>query len=81
MPIIGVSFNYRLGVIGFLAGSQSPAEDNVNLGIHDQRLALKWVQENIKAFGGDPEKVTIFGESAFSPKKKQLTLAVQCRLQ
>jgi carboxylesterase type B len=66
MPVIVASINYRLGVLGFLAGSELAAEGNVNLGLHDQRLALRWVQENIVAFGGDPENVTIFGESAYS---------------
>ena len=66
MPVVGVSFNYRLGPLGFLAGSALAAEGNVNLGLHDQRLALQWVKENIEAFGGDSEKITIFGESAFS---------------
>jgi carboxylesterase type B len=63
-PIIGVSFNYRLGVLGFLAGSELAAEGNINLGLLDQRVALQWVKENIAAFGGDPTQVTIFGESA-----------------
>ncbi|KAF6826852.1 hypothetical protein CPLU01_09424 [Colletotrichum plurivorum] len=63
-PIIGVSINYRLSGWGFLAGSQMNASGNANLGLHDQRMALLWVQENIGAFGGDPEKVTILGESS-----------------
>ncbi len=66
MPVIVASINYRLGVLGFLAGSELAAEGNINMGLHDQRLALRWVQENIGAFGGDPEKVTIFGESAYA---------------
>ncbi|KAJ4305772.1 hypothetical protein N0V90_001304 [Kalmusia sp. IMI 367209] len=64
-PIIAVSINYRLSAWGFLSGSQEVAESGeMNFGIRDQRLALQWVQENIEAFGGDCEKVTIFGESA-----------------
>jgi len=66
-PLIAVSFNYRLGVLGFLPGSELAAEGNINLGLLDQRLALQWVHENIAAFGGDPAKVTIFGESAYYP--------------
>ncbi|KAK3877476.1 hypothetical protein Pcinc_017803 [Petrolisthes cinctipes] len=53
---------YRLGTLGFLS-----TEDEVlpgNLGLKDQTLALQWVQENIREFGGDPSKVTIFGQSA-----------------
>ncbi|KAL6703349.1 hypothetical protein ACN47E_009767 [Coniothyrium glycines] len=64
-PIIGVNINYRLSAWGFLSGSEEIKESGqMNLGLRDQRLALQWVQENIAAFGGDPEQVTIFGESA-----------------
>jgi carboxylesterase type B len=64
-PIIQVSINYRLSVWGFLSGSQELVDaGGLNLGLRDQRLALQWVQENIKSFGGDPSQVTIYGESA-----------------
>jgi carboxylesterase type B len=63
-PIIGVSINYRLSGWGFLWGEEVAAAGVTNLGLRDQRLALHWVQENIAAFGGDPSKVTIHGESA-----------------
>lgn len=63
-PIIVVAVNYRLGTFGFLGGKELKAEGNTNLGLRDQRLALEWVQENIEEFGGDPEKVTIWGQSA-----------------
>ncbi|KAF3037715.1 hypothetical protein E8E11_003177 [Didymella keratinophila] len=63
-PIIGVSINYRLSVWGFTSSNELASEGLLNIGLKDQRLALHWVQENIKAFGGDPKKVTIFGESA-----------------
>ncbi|XP_060517736.1 acylcarnitine hydrolase-like [Cylas formicarius] len=60
--VILVTANYRLGIFGFLS-----TEDSVvlgNAGIKDQLLAMQWTQKNIEYFGGDPEKVTIFGESA-----------------
>jgi carboxylesterase type B len=64
-PIIQVSINYRLSVWGFLSGSQELVDaGGLNLGLRDQRLALQWVQENIKSFGGDSSQVTIYGESA-----------------
>lgn len=63
-PIIGVSINYRLSAWGFLQSIEMYGSGNTNLGLRDQRLALHWVQENIAAFGGDPSKVTIWGESA-----------------
>jgi len=65
-PMIFVAMNYRVGGFGFLAGSDLAAEGSTNLGLRDQRLAMQWVQDNIAAFGGDPEKVTIWGESAGS---------------
>ncbi|KAL2851245.1 Alpha/Beta hydrolase protein [Aspergillus pseudodeflectus] len=63
-PFIGVSLNYRLSTWGFLGSKEITQSGNTNLGLRDQRLALHWIQENIAAFGGDPRKVTIFGESA-----------------
>ncbi|KAJ5792334.1 Carboxylesterase [Penicillium pulvis] len=62
-PVIYVAMNYRLGLLGFAASQALSAEDSLNAGLLDQRLALEWVQEHITAFGGDPENVTIFGES------------------
>jgi len=63
-PIIGVSLNYRLSVFGFLTGKEALDAGLTNIGFRDQRLALRWVRENIAAFGGSPDKVTIFGESS-----------------
>ncbi|KAK7732035.1 hypothetical protein SLS57_001015 [Botryosphaeria dothidea] len=63
-PFIGVSTNYRLSAWGFLNGDAVQESGNTNIGLRDQRLALHWLNENIAAFGGDPKKVTIFGESA-----------------
>lgn len=66
--VILVSIAYRVGQLGFLAhpelSAENPNKVSGNYGILDQIAGLKWVQENIAAFGGDPDKVTIFGESA-----------------
>ena len=59
-----VSINYRVAALGFLASKEVAEEGGLNAGLFDQRLALYWIKENIAAFGGDPEKVTIWGESA-----------------
>lgn len=66
--VVFVSFAYRLGALGFMAHPELSAESKQgisgNYGLMDQIAALKWVRKNISAFGGDPENVTIFGESA-----------------
>ncbi|KAJ6187121.1 hypothetical protein N7519_002029 [Penicillium mononematosum] len=65
--VVYVSLNYRLGAFGFLSGPSFEAEDGLlNAGIHDQRLALQWIQDNIYRFGGDRNQVTVFGESGGS---------------
>ncbi|KAM4889736.1 bile salt-activated lipase-like isoform 1-T4 [Sylvia borin] len=77
--VIVVTLNYRLGPLGFL----STGDENLpgNYGLKDQHMAIAWVKRNIKAFGGDPDNITIFGESAgatsvslqtLSPKNKGL---------
>ncbi|XP_069682965.1 juvenile hormone esterase-like isoform X2 [Periplaneta americana] len=79
--VVLVTINYRLGILGFLNLKTKEAPGNA--GLKDQILALKWVQENIAQFGGDPNRVTIFGQSSgavcvhlltLSPLAKALTL-------
>jgi para-nitrobenzyl esterase len=67
--VILVSINYRLGVLGFFAHpaltrAAKPSAPLGNFGLMDQIAALKWISHNIAAFGGDPKRVTVFGESA-----------------
>jgi para-nitrobenzyl esterase len=66
--VVVVSVEYRLGVLGFLAhpalSAESPDHSSGNYGLLDQIAALAWIQTNIGAFGGDPKKVTILGESS-----------------
>jgi para-nitrobenzyl esterase len=64
--VIVVTINYRIGVLGFFAHPAIDAEGHLNAdyGLMDQQFALKWVRRNIRAFGGDAKRVTIFGESA-----------------
>ena len=65
--VVYVSFNYRLGALGYLDFSRYSTQRrpiDSNLGLRDQVAALRWVRGNIRAFGGDPGRVTVFGESA-----------------
>lgn len=66
--VVFVSINYRLGILGFLAhpqlSAESPQHISGNYGLADQIEALRWIKRNIAAFGGDPDNVTIAGESA-----------------
>lgn len=61
--VVLVSFNYRLGAIGFLSLDDPTLHVPGNVGLKDQTFALKWIQRNIHNFGGDKTKCTIFGES------------------
>ncbi|KAF1954903.1 lipase 3 precursor [Byssothecium circinans] len=63
-PIIGISINYRMAAFGFLNSREVAANGTQNLGLLDQRLAMQWVSRHISSFGGDPSKVTTWGESA-----------------
>ncbi|KAG5752919.1 hypothetical protein H9Q70_004480 [Fusarium xylarioides] len=63
-PVIAVSMNYRLGAFGFLNSAEAFKTGDSNMGLRDQRLSLHWIHENIAGFGGDPSKVTIWGQSA-----------------
>jgi cholinesterase len=69
--VILVSFNYRLNVFGF-PGTPNATQ---NLGLLDQRLAVEWVRDNIAAFGGDPSRITLFGQSAGSASVDYFTFA------
>jgi carboxylesterase type B len=62
--MIAVSMNYRLGFWGFLSTPETLAEGSTNAGLMDQQMAFRWIQENIGTFGGDPERVTLWGFSA-----------------
>ena len=77
--VVMVTLNYRLGALGFVNGGHRDTPGN--LAIHDQLAALNWIKDNIENFGGDPSRVTVFGESAgsisvgvllFSPLAKDL---------
>lgn len=63
-PFIYVAVNYRVAGFGFMPGAEIKKDGSSNLGLLDQRMGLEWVADNIASFGGDPEKVTIWGESA-----------------
>lgn len=62
--VVVVTANYRIGALGFLAGNVGNAKFTGNYALLDQQLALKWTQNNIASFGGNPNNVTLFGESA-----------------
>src|SRR5262249_45578802 len=64
--VIVVTINYRLGYLGFFAQTAIDAEEALkgNYGLMDQQFAFDWIRRNIAAFGGDPNQITIFGQSA-----------------
>ncbi|OJD30016.1 extracellular lipase [Diplodia corticola] len=73
-PIIGASINYRKGGWGNMYSIEIQGSGNTNLALRDMRQALAWIQENIVAFGGDPDSVTIWGESSGSFAVGQLLM-------
>lgn len=81
--VISITANYREGVFGFLAHpdltAESPNHTSGNYGILDQVAAIQWVHDNIAAFGGDPDKITIAGESAGSFSVSVLMASPLCR--
>lgn len=79
-PVIYVSINYRLGAFGFLNGKESSENGAANLGLRDVQKSLEWVQQNIWAWGGDPDRVTVFGQSAGSILISLLYLQPQLNL-
>ena len=75
--IVGVTLNYRLGPMGFVCLPQLQEEAGVtgNYGLYDQLTAIKWVRDNIAAFGGDPDNITIMGQSAGAMSVQQHSLS------
>ena len=75
--VIGVTLNYRLGPMGFLCLPELKEEAGFtgNYGLYDQMTAMKWVKDNIAAFGGDPENITIMGQSAGAMSVQQHCLS------
>ncbi|KKY16389.1 putative carboxylesterase type b [Diplodia seriata] len=63
-PVLAITLNYRTGALGFLANTLFARRGLLNAGLKDQRLALQWVRDHVRAFGGDPARVTVFGQSA-----------------
>ncbi|KAF2821431.1 alpha/beta-hydrolase [Ophiobolus disseminans] len=64
LPVIHVRLNYRLGFFGFAQSTTLNKEGSLNAGLRDQRLGIEWVRDNIARFGGDPNRITILGQSS-----------------
>ncbi|MBW0479225.1 hypothetical protein O181_018940 [Austropuccinia psidii MF-1] len=77
LPVIHVTANHRLNAFGFLAGKEVYEAGVSNLGLKDQRLTLEWIKTYISEFGGDPNKVTIYGESSGAISVSHQILAYQ----
>lgn len=78
-PVIAININYRVGAPGFLTSPELRAAGwPTNNGLRDQRAALRWIQENIEGFGGDPKKITVMGESAGGGKDTTSLFQVDC---
>lgn len=75
--VVVIAINYRLGTLGFLA--LDDGETNGNYGLADQITALEWVRRNIEAFGGDPDRTTIFGQSAGAGSVRALLASPKAR--
>lgn len=73
--VVLVTVNYRLGILGFINFEDETLGIHGNAGLKDIVLALKWVKKNINVFGGDPDNVTIFGNSAGGAAVHYLTLS------
>uniref|UniRef100_A0A1L8EGG4 carboxylesterase n=1 Tax=Haematobia irritans TaxID=7368 RepID=A0A1L8EGG4_HAEIR len=77
--VVFVTFNYRLGILGFLCFDDPDLNIPGNAGLKDQVLALKWVKQNIHKFNGDPNNITVFGESAGGASTQFMTMTPQTK--